>query len=116
MPTSLLTGEGKTDSQTLSGKTPFGVAKVAQREGKPIILISGVIDEKGRECISSLFTELHEIADGTVSPEDSIKNAIQLFAIKNEEDDGELFRKTKDKGVLRCYLQLLHLVLCSLYC
>ena len=51
----ILTGEGKTDVQTLSGKTPFGIAKVAQREGKPIILISGVIDEKSRECLSSLF-------------------------------------------------------------
>ena len=39
----VITGEGKTDCQTLSGKTPFGVAKVAQRKGKPIILISGAI-------------------------------------------------------------------------
>ena len=29
----VITGEGKTDSQTLSGKTPFGVAKVARGKG-----------------------------------------------------------------------------------
>uniref|UniRef100_UPI001CCD763C glycerate kinase n=1 Tax=Escherichia coli TaxID=562 RepID=UPI001CCD763C len=33
----IITGEGKTDLQTLSGKTPFGIAKVAHREGKPVI-------------------------------------------------------------------------------
>ena len=51
----VITGEGKTDVQTLSGKTPFGIAKVAQREGKPIILISGAIDEESRDCFRPYF-------------------------------------------------------------
>lgn len=78
----IITGEGKTDSQTLSGKTPFGVAKVARKEGKPVILISGVLDEESRELLASMFNELHAITDGTVSPQESITQASHYLRAK----------------------------------
>ncbi|USX24080.1 glycerate kinase [Oxalobacteraceae bacterium OTU3CINTB1] len=37
----VVTGEGRIDSQTIHGKTPVGVARVAQRHGKPVIAIAG---------------------------------------------------------------------------
>jgi glycerate kinase len=37
----VVTGEGRIDSQTVNGKTPVGVARVAQRHGKPVIGIGG---------------------------------------------------------------------------
>jgi glycerate kinase len=37
----VITGEGRIDGQTIHGKTPIGVAKVAQRHGKPVIAIAG---------------------------------------------------------------------------
>jgi glycerate kinase len=37
----VITGEGRLDSQTIHGKTPVGVASVAQRHGKPVIAIAG---------------------------------------------------------------------------
>jgi glycerate kinase len=37
----VITGEGRIDSQTIHGKTPIGVARVAQRHGKPVIAIAG---------------------------------------------------------------------------
>jgi glycerate kinase len=37
----VLTGEGRIDGQTIQGKTPVGVARVAQRRGKPVIAIGG---------------------------------------------------------------------------
>ncbi|WP_217593422.1 glycerate kinase [Cohnella sp. GbtcB17] len=37
----VLTGEGRTDAQTLSGKLPFRVAEWAAAEGVPAILVSG---------------------------------------------------------------------------
>jgi len=37
----VLTGEGRTDSQTAFGKAPLGVAGVAKIHGKPVICISG---------------------------------------------------------------------------
>jgi len=77
----VFTGEGKSDAQTLSGKTPFGIATVAQREGKSVILISGAIDEDSRALLSPFFTELYAIADGTVSTEESIENATHYLRL-----------------------------------
>jgi glycerate kinase len=37
----VITGEGRIDGQTIHGKTPVGVARVAQRHGKPVIAIAG---------------------------------------------------------------------------
>ncbi len=40
----IITGEGKSDAQTLMGKVPFGVLKHAA--GKPVALLSGRIEDK----------------------------------------------------------------------
>lgn len=37
----IITGEGRMDSQTVSGKAPLGVARVAKHLGKPVIGIAG---------------------------------------------------------------------------
>jgi glycerate kinase len=37
----VITGEGRIDGQSVSGKTPVGVARVAKRHGKPVIAIGG---------------------------------------------------------------------------
>jgi glycerate kinase len=37
----VITGEGRIDGQTVHGKTPVGVARVAGRHGKPVIAIAG---------------------------------------------------------------------------
>ena len=39
----VVTGEGRIDSQTVNGKTPIGVARVARRHGKPVIAIGGCL-------------------------------------------------------------------------
>lgn len=80
----IITGEGKTDSQTLSGKTPFGVAKMAYKEGKPIILISGAIDQESRDLLAPIFNELHAITDGTVSSQESIAHASHYLRAKTK--------------------------------
>ncbi|CAM3192281.1 glycerate kinase [Filibacter tadaridae] len=80
----ILTGEGKTDVQTLSGKTPFGVAKVAHRESIPIILISGAVDEECRESLMSMFDEIHALTDDSVSSEEAIEHAFHLLQKKTK--------------------------------
>ena len=37
----VITGEGRIDDQSIHGKTPVGVARVALRHGKPVIAIAG---------------------------------------------------------------------------
>ncbi len=39
----VITGEGRIDFQTVHGKTPIGVARVAKRHGKPVIGIAGAL-------------------------------------------------------------------------
>lgn len=39
----VITGEGRIDSQTLAGKTPFGVMMRARRKGIPVIAIGGSV-------------------------------------------------------------------------
>jgi glycerate kinase len=42
----IITGEGKLDAQTAYGKTPYGVASLAQKYNKPVIAVTGSL-EKG---------------------------------------------------------------------
>ncbi|EIM06321.1 glycerate kinase [Planococcus antarcticus DSM 14505] len=81
----VLTGEGKTDAQTLSGKAPFGIAEAANRHGKPVILISGTIAESDKEQLTPYFTEIHAVADEKISAEESIANAYSYVKIKTEK-------------------------------
>ncbi|TFW31959.1 glycerate kinase [Massilia horti] len=48
----VITGEGRIDSQTINGKTPIGVTRVAQRHGKPVIGIGG--------CLAPNASVVHE--------------------------------------------------------
>ncbi|MFN3988271.1 MAG: glycerate kinase [Rhodocyclaceae bacterium] len=48
----VITGEGRMDAQTAHGKTPVGVARVAQRHGKPVIGIAGSLGP-GVEALSA---------------------------------------------------------------
>ena len=41
----VITGEGKTDAQTLMGKLPFKVAELAKKHGKQCVVISGEIKD-----------------------------------------------------------------------
>ncbi|MGN2436472.1 glycerate kinase [Pseudomonas syringae] len=46
----VITGEGSCDFQTLRGKTPIGVARIAQRQNVPVVVLAGTLGE-GYEAI-----------------------------------------------------------------
>lgn len=41
----IITGEGKSDRQTLMGKVPSGILQEARRQHIPVILLAGVIED-----------------------------------------------------------------------
>ncbi len=41
----VLTGEGSVDAQTLGGKTPMGVARIARDEGVPVVVVAGAVKD-----------------------------------------------------------------------
>ena len=90
----VITGEGKTDSQTLSGKTPLGIAKAARKQGIPVVLISGVV-EAGVQELAQYFNGIYSISEEGVPKEDSIRNAKE-YLIKRT---GEAFKNLKQRGV-----------------
>ena len=69
----LITGEGRTDDQTLSGKLCFKAALRAARRGVPTIVVSGAVagdPEKLREHFFALFS----IAPGPGALEDALRD------------------------------------------
>ena len=53
----VITGEGRIDAQTLTGKTPYGVLQRASRQGIPVMALAGLVDLDD----SSGFTAIRQI-------------------------------------------------------
>lgn len=60
----VVTGEGRSDLQTLAGKLPWRVAVWAQRQPVPVSLLSGGIDPAAREALQARFQGCFSIAEG----------------------------------------------------
>ncbi len=56
----VVTGEGSLDAQSLAGKGPVGIARLARRHGKPVWAFCGLADTAAREC--GLFDQIGELA------------------------------------------------------
>jgi glycerate 2-kinase len=51
----VITGEGKLDEQTLTGKAPEGVARIARAVGKPVFAIAGQASGDWRGIFDQVF-------------------------------------------------------------
>ncbi len=56
----IFTGEGSLDGQTLDGKGPAGVARLAQRYNKPVIAVAGRVSSNS----AALFSHCEALSDG----------------------------------------------------
>lgn len=65
----ILTGEGKSDRQTLMGKVPQGVLNRAGRQGIPVHLLSGAIEDAA-ELTKAGFVSVHSINENDTRPLD----------------------------------------------
>ncbi|MFE7152261.1 glycerate kinase, partial [Heyndrickxia sporothermodurans] len=75
----VITGEGKIDGQTIFGKTPIGVAKLAKKKGIPVIGVAGYIEDKNRRVREEGIDALFSIVPGATSLEDAMTNAYQYL-------------------------------------
>jgi len=73
----VITGEGSLDRQTLEGKTPAGVARLARRLGKPVFAVVGraINDREVRE----VFDTVYENTRPGMSQEENMKRAAELL-------------------------------------
>lgn len=81
----ILTGEGRSDSQTLSGKAPVGIAKEAKKRGIPVVLVSGGVDEQSIPSLLPYFEQIHSLSGGAVSVEKAIHEAASLLTDKTTQ-------------------------------
>ncbi len=73
----VITGEGSLDRQTLEGKTPAGVARLARKLGKPVFAMVGrVTNDRG---VREVFNAVYENARAGMSQEENMKRAAELL-------------------------------------
>lgn len=73
----VITAEGSLDSQTLEGKTPFGVSQLARKHGIPVYALAGKISD--HEILEKHFDAMDSILNGTITLEHAIANASELL-------------------------------------
>ena len=74
----VITGEGKLDSQTVMGKAPIGVAKLAKKYGKTVIAFSGEADADAYLCNSHGIDAFFPILQNVVTQEQAMCGAVAL--------------------------------------
>lgn len=81
----VITGEGKLDEQTLNGKTPFGVAKIAQAANIPVIVIAGTLGENYQALYAHGITAAFSLTSGPSSLEQACQNAAELICARTTD-------------------------------
>uniref|UniRef100_A4XS88 Glycerate kinase n=1 Tax=Ectopseudomonas mendocina (strain ymp) TaxID=399739 RepID=A4XS88_ECTM1 len=71
----VITGEGRMDAQTLHGKTPVGVARVAQDAGVPVIALAGSLGEDYQALYDAGIEAAFSLAPGPLSLEQAMAAA-----------------------------------------
>ncbi|RON51689.1 glycerate kinase [Pseudomonas frederiksbergensis] len=75
----VITGEGRFDAQTLRGKTPFGVARIARQQGVPVIVIAGTLGEGYQELYEHGIDAAFALASGPMTLEQACAEAPRLL-------------------------------------
>ena len=76
----IITGEGRLDAQTVMGKAPIGIAKIAKKYQKPVIAFSGCVTDGAKVCNSHGIDAFFPIVKGVctleqaMDPENACKN------------------------------------------
>jgi len=80
----IITGEGRTDSQTAFGKLPMRISSLSKKHNKTCVLVSGDIEE-GFDFKQLGFTRAYKIKNESVSLENAMKNAYNLLVELSEK-------------------------------
>lgn len=70
----VITGEGQIDGQTIYGKTPFGVGKIAQEENKKVIGIAGSLGDGYEKVFTNNIDVVFSITNKLTSLDEALKN------------------------------------------
>ncbi|NMA68195.1 MAG: glycerate kinase, partial [Desulfitobacterium sp.] len=76
----VITGEGRIDGQSVHGKVPMGVARRAQKYGKPTVAIVGSIGQGYEALYNYGLSTVQTIVNGPLTLEEAMANAFDLTA------------------------------------
>jgi glycerate kinase len=87
----IITGEGKVDEQTLSGKVVKGIADLSRKYHKPLVILAGKND-LGAERLKTLgATKVVTLVGADTGEEDAIRLAFGLIIQRTREEIAPLF-------------------------
>ena len=69
----VITGEGRVDFQTLTGKTPFGVAQRALRQGIPVVAIGGSVAIDQQQAHLAGFKDVLQVTPAFMPLQEAMK-------------------------------------------
>ncbi|KPB29898.1 glycerate kinase [Pseudomonas syringae pv. syringae] len=75
----VITGEGRFDAQTLRGKTPLGVARVARRRQVPVIVLAGTLGEGYQQLYAQGIGAAFALVSGPMSLEQACRDTRRLL-------------------------------------
>ena len=75
----VITGEGRFDAQTLRGKTPLGVARVAQRRQVPVIVLAGTLGDGYEQMYAHGIGAAFALVSGPMSLEQACRDTRRLL-------------------------------------
>ncbi|APA84900.1 glycerate kinase [Paraburkholderia sprentiae WSM5005] len=81
----LVTGEGRSDVQTLHGKAPFVACAHARAAGVPATLLSGAVDPAALPRLAEYFSGCFSPAPGPITLDVAIRDAARLLANEAEQ-------------------------------
>jgi glycerate kinase len=91
----LITGEGRSDRQTLHGKAPFVASQHASKLGVPTTLLSGSIDTSALPRLAEYFSSCFSPAPGPITLDIAIRDAANLIQNQAEQLTRLKFGKCK---------------------
>src|SRR5439155_1388727 len=87
----IITGEGSLDAQTLQGKTPAGVARLARKLGKRVFAIVGRASEDRQ--VQEIFDGVYELTRPSMSEQENMARAAEFLRKKARELAKKLSRR-----------------------
>jgi len=92
----VITGEGKMDTQTLSGKVVMGVTQLANKHHKPVIALAGMNELSDEQLHELGVQKVIALVNEKTSPAEAMANASGLISnrlYENLKDDQSFFTK-----------------------
>ena len=81
----VITGEGRLDAQTVMGKAPIGVARLAKKHGKRVIAFSGCVTPDARVCNDAGIDAFFPVLRTLCTLDEALANAKQNIADTAEQ-------------------------------